>query len=149
MIRQITLEELTSAPEFDDLAEAYRVEAAIDDLPMPTYEAHIYRSMEAAGLLHILSAHQGDRLIGFLSLIVSVLPHYGMTCATAESYFVDARHRRGGAGIKLLRKAESLSEELGAGGLLLSARTDRPPSVILPRSGHAPANTVYYWRPGA
>jgi len=146
MIRRITLEELTSAAEFDGLFDAYRAEAAIDDLPMPSYEAHIYRSMEAAGLLHILGAHQGDRLIGFLSLIVSVLPHYGMTCATAESYFVDARHRRGGAGIKLLRKAESLSEELGAGVLLLSARPDSPLSVILPRSGYAPANTVFYRR---
>lgn len=146
MIRHITLEELTSAPEFDDLAEAYRVEAAIDDLPMASYKADIYRSMEAAGLLHILGAYQGDRLIGFLSLIVSVLPHYNMTCATAESYFVDAKHRRGGPGIKLLRKAESLSEELGAGVLLLSARPDSPLSVILPRSGYAPANTVFYRR---
>jgi GNAT superfamily N-acetyltransferase len=119
--RTCTVADMESAPRLAELFAEYAQESALQDLGEPVVQIETYRQMEAAGVLHMIGAFQGPHLVGFLVLIVSVVPHFGRLIASTESLFVSKSARRGGAGMQLLQLAESVSAELGAVGLFVSA----------------------------
>jgi len=75
-----------------------------EDVPLSVdYEK--YRTLEAQGILKLISARQGDRLVGYASFLVLPHLHYSRTLhALNDAIFVDPAVR--GAGIKLIREAE-------------------------------------------
>lgn len=103
------------------LAE-YAAEASIAGLPAPQPDERSYFRLEANGVLHPLAAYDADeRMVGFIVLLVSLNPHYGVKLGVIESFFVASEHRGSGAGLRLLRAAEACAEAQGAAGLLVSA----------------------------
>lgn len=121
MIQSITVDDLERAPNFTGMLEAYGVESSIDGMPPYNAQMASYKQLEAAGLLHVLGSFTDETLTGFLCLMVSTLPHYGVMVATTESFFVASEHRKSGAGTMLLKQAEYLAREKGAAGLFVSA----------------------------
>lgn len=145
-IKPITCDDMEHSPNLGELLAEYAAESRIEGL-----EAHktgvqvgTYRALEAAGVLHMLGAYEGDKLVGFLLMLVSVLPHYGVKAATTESYFVQAMHRSGGAGAKLLHEAERIAREAGAVGLLVSAPAGGRLARVLPHAGYTHTNEVFF-----
>lgn len=67
---------------------------------------------------HIVPRQQ---LVGFASVLVSVLPHYGRKVATLESLFVSAPHRSGGKGAHLMAAVEEFARQSGCVAILYSA----------------------------
>jgi hypothetical protein len=59
-------------------------------------------------------------MVGFATVLVSVLPHYGRMVATVESLFVSATER-GMAGGKLLKAVEAYAGASGSVAILYSA----------------------------
>lgn len=143
-IRPITADEFEQADNLVELLAEYAVECAIPGLGENNVRFDIYRQLEAAGVLHTLGAFRGDTMVGFLSFLVSVLPHYGALTATSESYFVAKSERAGGTGIRLLREAEARAKELGAVGLLVSAPVGGRLAAVLPRIGYGQTNEVFF-----
>lgn len=84
-----------------------------------------------------------DMLIGFIVLLTPVLPHYGAAIAVAESLFVGGAHRKTGAGMLLIRRAERRAREARSPGMLFSAPSGGRLSVLLPRIGYRETNRVY------
>ena len=113
-------------------------------MPPPAARMDSYRELEMRGLLHVLSASHETRLIGFLTLLAPVLPHYGVAVAVSESFFVARAHRGTGAGLKLLRAAEDLARRLGSPGLLVSAPFEGDLFRVLPRVGYAETSRVFF-----
>jgi GNAT superfamily N-acetyltransferase len=135
---------LEAAPNMPDLLAEYASEAAIDGLPPPYPKWEAYRTLETAGLLHVLSATVGDELAGFITVLAAPLPRYSAPVATSESFFVARAHRKTGAGLKLLRAAEDKARDLGSSGLLVSAPSGGTLAQVLPRVGYAETNRVFF-----
>lgn len=120
-IRRCTVAELEAAPNLDVVLSAYASESAMSELGEPNPQVDIYRKLEAAGVLFPIAAFDGARLVGFILVLVCVLPHYGAFAATSESFFVLQEERKHGVGMGLLATAETLARGMGARALLITA----------------------------
>jgi GNAT superfamily N-acetyltransferase len=144
MIRACTVSDIMGDPAFPDLGEEYAAEAAVAGLPPPNARMQTYLHLEALGMLHAFGAIHGNTLGGFISLLAPVLPHYGLTIAVCESFFVAADYRHTGAGLRLLKAAEDKTKELGSPGLLVSAPYGGKLFEVLPRCGYTETSRVFF-----
>lgn len=144
LIRPITSSEFWSAPNIDDMLAEYASESSIAGLPAPAPSREIYERLEATGLMHVLGAFKDDVLVGFLAMMATTNPHYGVPLAVTESFFVGSVYRKGGAGLKLLHEAEQIAKAAGAQGLLVSAPTASRLADVLPGVGYAETNRVFF-----
>lgn len=146
LVGDSTVQGIVEAPQFDALVAEYAVESANSGLPPPMPHLDRYPQLEAAGVLHPIAATLEGDLIGFITVLVSVLPHYGFSIAVSESYFVAKAHRHTLAGLKLLVAAEEKTKALGACGIYVSSPTGAALDKILERSGYRETNRVYFKR---
>jgi len=119
-VRPCTYSDVESAPAFEAMLDEYGDESSVDPAWRPVPQGDTYRALEANGVLHVLGAYLDDEMVGFLSILVTVLPHFGRVAAVTESFFVTPAARKTGAGLHLLREAEALALGRGAEGLLVS-----------------------------
>src|SRR5207302_758034 len=84
-IRPISYTEILDAAAL--LAE-YSAECSIPEIGTPNPQREMYAKMESCGLMHSFGAFEGDDLVGFATILVCVLPHYGKKIATVESLFL-------------------------------------------------------------
>jgi GNAT superfamily N-acetyltransferase len=105
-IHKVGLSDLLDARDFPALIEEYARESALKDLPPPRVKIESYRAFEWSGALHVFVAAKGGQLVGFITVLAPVLPHYSVPIAVSESFFVAAAHRTGGFGLRLLAAAE-------------------------------------------
>ena len=143
-IRSISVDDLFAHHDAQALLAEYAAESAIDGLPTPTPDQERYRLIESSGALRVLAAFQGDTLMGFLALLVSVNPHYSAMLAVIESFFVGAAYRKTGAGLALLHQAEEVARQAHADGLLVSAPSGGRLAQVLPATGYRETNRVFF-----
>jgi GNAT superfamily N-acetyltransferase len=85
-----------------------------EDVPLAV-DYDKYRALEAQGILKLMAARQGERLVGYASFIVMPHLHYSRTLhALNDAIFVDPSVR--GAGIRLIREAERGLAEMARPG---------------------------------
>lgn len=146
-VKPCTVAQMELAPNLGELCAEYAQESAIEGLGPYQIQVESYRAMEAAGILHMVGAFDDDNtLVGFLSMLLTVLPHFGACTATSESFFVAAAYRRGGTGLKLLRTAQERAVELGAMGFFISAPIGGRLDLVLPGMGYKPSSHVFFKR---
>jgi len=145
-IRPLTVDEVFGAPVFNALCDEYRAEALRNpDLSGGLPDRAGYQVMFDAGLLHPLGAFVGEQLVGICAVLVSpVLHHGGKLIATTETLFVAKAHRAGGAGLALLRAAESVALDAGASGLYVNAPVGGRLARVLPHQGYHATNQLFY-----
>lgn len=146
LIYRSNVSDIIGSAEFDDLIEEYATESAIEGMPKPATKLESYRVYEGLGMLHAFSALRGNMMIGFITVLAPVLPHYGVTVAVAESFFVAAAYRKTGAGLKLLEAAEETARVVGSPGLLVCAPFQGRLFEVLPRRGYTETNRVFFKR---
>ncbi len=144
VIRQVTCKELYSDDKFNDLISEYEIESLVDGFPAADLQLGMYRMMEIGGNFHLIAAYINDELVGFLTLIVNVLPHSGKKFGTLESYFVAQKHRRHGPGLDLLRAAEWMAKACGAIGLLVTAPKGGKLARVMPRAKYKHTHEVFF-----
>lgn len=134
-------------PDTPALVAEYAEESAIPELGGANPQWEMYRRMEEMGAVRMLAAFRGEALVGCLVLIVSVVPHFGLTIASTESIFVARAARKTGAGLKLLHEAERLARESGAVGLFVSAPSGGQLAQVLDRlKSWRETNRVFFKR---
>lgn len=143
VVRKCALGEVQGDANFPALFREYGEESAIAGLPSPDEKLAAYRAIEASGIFHIFGAFLGDALVGFIAVLLPVIPHYGVAIGVTESFFVAQGHRKTGAGIKLLRAAEELAREAGSPALLVSAPYGGRLAEVLPGLGYRETNRVF------
>lgn len=143
IVRRITIDEAESDPDFQSLVDEYAAEAKIPEMPNHNPNIAGYKQMEALGMYHMFGAYDGDKFIGFISVLVTPVPHYSAKIATTESFFVSASHRKGGAGVRLLRAAEACAKEQGAVILFVSAPTGGRLVQVMPGIGYRESHRVF------
>lgn len=143
-IDKCSFADLETDPGWEGLLAEYADEGSIRGAPRPKCQPEMYRHLEALGLVHIYRARVGTRLVGFVILLTTVLPHYGVLFGVTESFFVAKAHRITGAGVKLLCMAEARAEEMKCIGLLVSAPYEGKLFELLPRLGYVEASRVFF-----
>lgn len=115
--------DILDAPEAEELLREYSAECSISEIGPTSPQRHMYASMEATGLMHSFGVYKGGALVGFATLLVFVLPHYGKKISNVESLFLAKAHRRGGLGRRLLAEIEKVSKQMQCSAMLYNART--------------------------
>lgn len=144
IIRACSVSDIMEDPAFPALIEEYARESAVDGMPSPNAKMETYIPMEVTGMLHPFGAYKGGELVGFISVLTPVLPHYGATVAVGESFFVSAPHRKGGAGLRLLKEVERVAAEQGSPGIFISAPLTGMLVEILPRRGYTECSRMFF-----
>lgn len=143
-INHTTMAAIEAAPTIAALMAEYEAESANRDIGPINPQWLTYRMMESHGILKAISAEVDGQLVGFMLLLIPVLPHFGQVVGVSESYFVAAAHRHTGAGDRLRQAAEALCTEAGARGLIMSAPCGGDLERVLPRKGYRPASTHFF-----
>jgi hypothetical protein len=104
-----------------DLIREYAAECAISAIGTPDPQPEIYEQMENCGLMRCYGVYRDALLIGFATVLVSVLPHYGLKVGISESLFVAASERKGLASGKLFKAVEAYAGASGCVAILYSA----------------------------
>jgi GNAT superfamily N-acetyltransferase len=143
-IRKLTVDEYYAEPNIAELWELYAAESKTVGLPQHKPQRDLYASIEQAGLLHTWGAYNDGKLVGFIALLVNVVPHYGAMIGALESFFVHGDHRKGGTGVKLLREAEVKAKEMGAVAMFVSSPAGSRLERAMPAFGYRHANTVFF-----
>jgi GNAT superfamily N-acetyltransferase len=140
-IRRSTYAEIL---ESRDLLEEYAAECSIPEIGPINPQAEMYRAMEGMGLAHMFAGFHGEQLVGFASLLVSILPHYGKKAATVESLFVDKRHRANGYGIEIVDAMEEFAKGEGCIVILYIAPVGSQLERLLSlKKGYRKTNSVF------
>lgn len=117
---------------------------ALDGLPTPKVQWERYDLLEAAGVLDVFGAYCNGVMIGFVSTLSQVSMHYGQPITITESFYVLKDHRRGGAGVKLLRAVEQLARYKNSAGILITAPDGEALDTVLASTGYRPSHKVYF-----
>lgn len=144
MIKKIKFSDLEKDQNFSALRDEYSEECAIAGLPPIAEKFEVYKRMEDVGFFHLFGAYSGDRLVGFVSVIISIIPHYGVAVAVAESLFLSKEFRSTTLGRSLISAAEDCSKDAGSSGLLFSAPTGGQLSKLLPNIGYRETNVTFF-----
>lgn len=143
-IDHTTMADIEAAPNLDALMAEYEAESGNPSIGPINPQWATYRMMEGAGVLRAISARVDGELVGFMLLLIPVLPHFGQVVGVSESYFVAAAHRHTGAGDKLRLAAEHVATCAGARGILISAPVGSDLERVMPRRGYRAASTVFF-----
>lgn len=143
-VSRATIDEIESSPDLAVLLDEYAAESANTGIGPASPQIDTYRKLEASGFLHAFAARVDGQIIGFMFLLLSVLPHFGRKVGVTESYFVAREHRKSGAGLRLLRAAEEAAKAEGAVGLLLSAPAGGILERVAPGVGYRETNRVFF-----
>lgn len=144
IIRELPFAKLEAEYGFAALVEEYYTEAGNPGLPRPKYDSAQYRKLCQLGLMHTFAAMSDGVLLGFMMLIVTELPKYSLPMTQVETIFVGKAYRMSGAGVRLLKQAETLAAARGCPGLLVSTPAEGALADVLPRLGYVESNRIYF-----
>ncbi len=85
-------------------------------------QEQIYDAMDKAGMLYCFGAYIEGQLVGFVSIVVSTMPHNGKKIAVGESIFALPEYRKYGIGLQLIQKARDFAEENGCDLIVYTPR---------------------------
>lgn len=117
-IRTCSVAELFDDPRCARLIAAYAEECGNALVGKPAPRRDMYENLERTGLAQCFAAYEDEALCGFALLVTAVVPHYGLSCATLESLFVE---RGAGSGRDLMRAVEELARERGCVAIFYAA----------------------------
>lgn len=142
MIRPVSYATILYDPNAASLLAEYAAECSIPALGVPSPQRDLYAMLEASGGFQAFGVYDGDVLVGFASVLIYALPHYGQKIATTESIFISESQR--GMGHGLLGYLNEYARENGCVAFLYTApqgsRFDRMMSVM---DEYSHTNNVY------
>lgn len=103
VVVRIPVASIFEDPAWPDLEKEYAAECSIAMIGPIQPQPQIYDAMEKAGVLRCFGAYRNGDMIGFATVLIPVLPHYGKRPATVESLFVTKGERKGGTFARLRR----------------------------------------------
>ena len=121
MIRPVSYSVLMADPHYPQLIAEYGAECSIPEIGRINPQPDLYATLEQSGGFHLFGVYGGETLIGFVSLLIYVLPHYGVKVATTESIFLASAHRHSDTGTKMLEFIEAFAKEQGCKVMLYTA----------------------------
>ena len=143
-IRQISVDDFFDDPDTAQMLERYADECAIDELPRPIPHLGSYHALETTGAFHLFGAYIEQKIIGFMSVVMPIMPHYSIRIATMESCYVVPEARPNGTGLKLIKHVEQHVVDNGCAGILMTAPAGSRLEKLLSRINYRHSNTVFF-----
>lgn len=114
-----------------------------DRMPMrPDEEA--YRALEAAGRLQIVTAREQGVMVGYIVSVVRPHMHYAdVLTGYEDAYFLSKSHRKGMAGVKLIREAIRHMRAVGVQKCFFMTKAALDMGRIFERLGFTKTDIVY------
>ena len=142
-IKLATVDEMLAEAQtlFD---EHYEEIARIKHVMVLKPDEETYRKSEEMGTIFILSARQGDKLIGYSVNFVTNHLHYAdLRIAQNDLLFISKEHRGGRIGLKLIRETENHATSLGCKLMLWHCKENTTLSGLLPRIKYGVQDIIY------
>jgi ribosomal protein S18 acetylase RimI-like enzyme len=125
-----------------ELLKAYAEECSIPEIGSTDPQIQMYEAMERIGVAQCFGVY-AEKLVGFASLLMTVLPHYGKKVATVESIYVDPEYRPF-VGKNLLLELENYAKDAGCVAILYSAPAEsRFERMLTLRKDYRRSNSVF------
>lgn len=125
------------------LVEHWQEIAQFPDITLAP-DVPLYKALDEAGMLRIYTARAAGKLIGYVAFIVRTHMHYRDSLqAQQDVLFLQAEHRRGLTGIRLLRFAEADLQQLGVQVVYQHVKTAHDFGPILERLGYGLVEKIY------
>lgn len=122
-IRPVSFSTLLDDCHAQQLFAEYERECALEELGATCPQREMYAAMERSGLFTAFGVYVGERLVGFATLLLYVLPHYGKKIANVESIFISPAWRNTGIGSELIHEIERFATHETCAAILYSAPT--------------------------
>lgn len=118
-------------PELPELFYAHWAESQ-PDIPLEV-DWLKYISREASGILHVMTARDAGKLVGYFTMYVQAnINHSGTLMAASNSFFLTPEYRKGtGEGLKFIRAAKKMARDLGAERLYIVTKAGSQASKVL------------------
>ena len=140
-ILPVSFRDILDAPNAAFLIHAYSASCIVPDAEP---QRPLYEAMERAGILHGFAAYANGSLIGFASVICSIMPHDGHLVGTMGEMFIDLPYRGTDAEDLLLSALEQTAADAGCRCFVCLARIDSKYSKRLAqREGFHPTQTQF------
>ena len=136
--------ELELESNYVDLLKEYGAECAILGMPPIIEKIECYKVIESSGIFKLFCAYFNEKLIGIVTVLTPIIPHYGAVVAVAESLFVLKEYRGSGAGMRLIRVAIHHAKSMTSTGILFSSPIGGTLSKVLPSLGFTATNTTFF-----
>ena len=121
-IRQVQSSEIFDSNSFKQSCIDYAEESGNPCFGKANPQVEAYKMLESIGRWKASAAFEGGVLVGFVAVLRSPHLHYGTDIAIVETLWLDKKHRKGTAGLRLIREAQRLAiEEFEVANLLCSA----------------------------
>ena len=108
----------------------------------PDYNA--YKIMDQRGMLKIVTARNGNELVGYCICLVRPHLHYldSMT-ATNDIFYIKKEYRLGMTGVKLFKKTEDIMKQYGVQRIIMNVKRINDVGTIFERLGYKETERVY------
>lgn len=142
-LKTLSMSELFGTPCFDDMCAEYASESGNADLGYAIPNKDFYLTLERLGKCFCVGAFNEADLVGFGVLIIQEHTHYSKVVGWCDSIWISKAHRRGYAGVKIIRKMQDIAKEKGAVGVYFSAPDGSRLSMLFERL-FQPKDHVYW-----
>lgn len=131
--------------EMAPLTQDHWKEVGLDQKEIPLdLDIDLYDTLEANGILHITTAREDHKLIGYFVMCIRTHPHYRTTlCAFLDSYFIDRNARGPWVGVELFEAMEQAMRKLGVKKMIAGMKNHKDVSLIFQRLGWSPIETTF------
>ena len=124
------------------VAHDHEVHTEKEALPLNPHWAG-YLTSEQRGSLHIVTARDNGKLVGYVFLFVNLSFQISRLIAITDLIYLAPEYRRGFEGVKMLKKAKEMARSLDAVKLYLIAHGSEGLERVFSRLGASKAETVY------
>ncbi len=114
-----------------------------DSIPLEMWFEE-YDRFAKAGILHIVTARDDDKIVGYYWAIIRHHMHYANSLtAFTDMFFLHPKYRKGMSGYNLIKFFVESVKEKGVQRVISNVKTHLDTSAIFKRLGFIQAETVY------
>lgn len=121
---------------YDEIAARKDRRAMSPDIPA-------YEALDAAGQLLIVVARSAGEMVGYQLSVARRHMHYDVFCGFEDAYFLHPGHRKGMAGVRLIREAREALKRRGCQEIFFHSTAQKPLDRLFQFLGFGLSHTVH------
>tara|TARA_R110000822_G_scaffold38746_11_gene107142 strand:+ start:590 stop:1039 length:450 start_codon:yes stop_codon:yes gene_type:complete len=104
----------------------------------------LYRDLDEQGSMKIITAREGGELVGYIVYLLSPSLHYtSQFFAEGDIFWLSPAHRKGSAGLRLFRFAETILKDAGVTKVINKVKLHADVGKVFEHMGYSPIERVY------
>jgi hypothetical protein len=121
IIKDIHPNDLFDNINYMHVIDGYINESRINSIETTEPSKEHYYALVNSGSFNMVGVFDGDNIVGFGTLVTSIIPKHGILASTVDSIFLLDEYRDTGYGIKILDRLKDISNDRGSVVMLISS----------------------------